>query len=126
MTGASSGSARSSPNDSPSAGPTSCSSHVGATGSGRARRTPVERHGTRSTVIVADLARPGAADDVWAALDGATPDTLVNAARVRDPRRVRERGPDRIRDEITVNVTALVDLTRAALPAMLADAAARS
>ena len=79
-----------------------------------------ERHGTRSTVIAADLARPGAADDLWARLGGAAPDTLVNAAGFATHGAFAGEDPARIRDEITVNVSALVDLTRAALPAMLA------
>ncbi|MBM7506100.1 SDR family NAD(P)-dependent oxidoreductase [Agromyces aurantiacus] len=80
-----------------------------------------ERHGTRSTVIEADLARPGAAAEVWSRLEGATPDTLVNAAGFATHGAFAAEHPDRIRDEVTVNVTALVELTRAALPAMLAD-----
>lgn len=80
-----------------------------------------ERHGTRSTVIEADLARPGAASDVWAQLDGAAPDTLVNAAGFATHGAFADEDPDRIRDEVTVNATALVDLMRAALPSMLAE-----
>ena len=80
-----------------------------------------ERHGTRSTVIEADLARPGAVHEVWARLDGATPDTLVNAAGFATHGSFAGEDPDRIRDEITVNVTALVEIMRAALPSMLAE-----
>ena len=80
-----------------------------------------ERHGARSTVIEADLSRPGAAHEVWAALDGATPDTLINAAGFATHGSFADEDPDRIRDEITVNVTALVELMRAALPSMLAE-----
>ena len=80
-----------------------------------------ERHGTSSTVIEADLARPGAVHEVCARLDGATPDTLVNAAGFATHGSFAVEDPDRLREQITVNVTALVELMRAALPSMLAE-----
>lgn len=80
-----------------------------------------ERHGTRNIVIEADLARPGAVHEIWARLDGATPDTLVNAAGFATHGSFAGEDPDRIRDEITVNVTALVQIMRAGLPSMLAE-----
>lgn len=80
-----------------------------------------ERHGTSSTVIEADLARPGAVHEVCARLDGATPDTLVNAAGFATHGSFAGEDPDRVRDEITVNVTALVEIMRAGLPSMLAE-----
>ena len=80
-----------------------------------------DRHGTRSTVITADLSEAGAASELWQRLDGRTPDTLVNAAGFGTHGSFADADPDRIVDEITLNVTSLVELMRAALPAMLAE-----
>jgi short-subunit dehydrogenase len=80
-----------------------------------------DRHGTRSTVIAADLSEAGAATDLWQRLDGRRPDTLVNAAGFGTHGSFSAADPGRIVDEITLNVTSLVELMRAALPSMLAE-----
>jgi short-subunit dehydrogenase len=79
-------------------------------------------HRRQATVMVADLARPGAgaalAERVTAA--GITVDTLVNTAGFATHCRLLDEKPDRIDDEIALNVTTVVDLTHAFLPGMVA------
>ena len=74
------------------------------------------KHGTTSTVIAADLSQPGAARELWQELDGRVPDTVVNAAGFGTHGSFADEDADRVVEEITLNVTALVDLTRQALP----------
>jgi short-subunit dehydrogenase len=78
-------------------------------------------HGIRVEVIEADLSLAGAPDAIVAgvARAGMTVDLLVNNAGFGTHGRFETIPPERERDEIAVNVTALVALTRAFLPAML-------
>jgi uncharacterized protein len=81
------------------------------------------RHGTGSSVAVVphDLAAPGAGAALTAELDrrGIAPDTLVNAAGLGTYGGFVRDDPTRVVDQLSVNVTALVELTRALLPGML-------
>lgn len=78
-----------------------------------------EKHGTRSTVLEADLSLPGAAAGLWQRLDGRVPDTLVNAAGFGTHGAFVSEDPNRIVEEVNLNVGALVDLTRHAVPGLL-------
>jgi uncharacterized protein len=73
-------------------------------------------------VVPADLAAPGAAERVMAAVDGLglTVDFLVNNAGVGHTGRFVEEPPERIRAMIDLNVRAVVDLSRLVLPGMVA------
>jgi short-subunit dehydrogenase len=74
-----------------------------------------------SSVLVSDLARPDGAQQVAAELArrGFEIDLLVNNAGVGHTARFPEQPADRIASMLDVNVRALVDLTRALLPAMV-------
>ncbi|MEV4615017.1 SDR family oxidoreductase [Kitasatospora sp. NPDC049258] len=79
-------------------------------------------HGRRVDVVVQDLAAPGAAGLIAAELEalGRPVDLLVNNAGFGTCGRFEENTAERDRDQLTVNVVALVDLTHAVLPGMLA------
>jgi short-subunit dehydrogenase len=79
------------------------------------------RHGVRAEVVVADLAEEGAAGRVAdeVAARGLRVDVLVNNAGFGTHGLFHTLPASRERDEIAVNVQALVDLTHAFLPAML-------
>ncbi len=81
------------------------------------------RYGTTCTVIGADLARSDGVAALVAELRsrGIRPSTLVNGAGFGSHGPFAETDPDRIRDEVHVNVVSVVELTRALLPALLAD-----
>ena len=72
-------------------------------------------------VLAADLSTDAGVDAVAAWLDDVDwpVDLLVNNAGFGTSGRVAEIEPDRMRDELEVNVVALTRLTRAALPPML-------
>lgn len=78
-------------------------------------------HGVTATPVAADLVKPGAAralaDDL--ALREITVDVLVNNAGFGTHGRFTDQDPARLTDSITLNVTALVELTRIFLPAMV-------
>lgn len=80
-------------------------------------------YGTSCTVIALDLAAPDAAARLFADVEsrGIRVSTLVNNAGFGTHGTFAELDPDRIANEIQLNVTALVELTRAFLPGMLAD-----
>ncbi|GAA5074030.1 hypothetical protein HNP84_009436 [Thermocatellispora tengchongensis] len=79
-------------------------------------------HGIEAEVIGQDLASPGAAERVAAELEarGLTVDLLVNNAGFGTAGRFAEIPAERERDELMVNVVALVGLTHMVLPGMLA------
>ncbi|GGZ73415.1 SDR family NAD(P)-dependent oxidoreductase [Streptomyces bluensis] len=79
-------------------------------------------HGVQTHVVPQDLAEPDAADRVAHELSarGLTVDVLVNNAGLGTCGRFEEIDPRREHDQVMVNVVALVDLTHALLPGMLA------
>lgn len=79
-------------------------------------------HGRTVTVLAADLARPGAGAGLAArvAAAGLQVDTLVNNAGFATHGAFVEAKADRVGDELALNVTALVELTHALLPGMVA------
>ena len=79
-------------------------------------------HGTHVTVLPADLALPGAAAQLAAAVAsrGLTVHTLVNNAGFATRNRFEDEDPARIAQEIDLNVGALVDITRAFYPQLRA------
>jgi short-subunit dehydrogenase len=76
--------------------------------------------GVEVELVVGDLGARGGVEALVAALDGRVIDVLVNNAGFGTYGRLPEGDPDRDRDLIAVNVDALVRLTHAVLPAMLA------
>jgi len=87
-----------------------------------AMATELERtFGTRSEVLVADLAKPADRDRVVArAADGI--EFLVNNAGFGQTGEFWTQPPEAVEAQIDVNVTSVVQLTRAALPSMVAAA----
>ncbi|MDQ1694766.1 MAG: uncharacterized protein QOJ03_119 [Frankiaceae bacterium] len=80
-----------------------------------------EKHGVDSRVAPADLAQPGAAQDLVEALGSPTPiDVLVNNAGFGGHGAFAERDRDADLRMIAVNVTALTDLSKLVLPGMVA------
>lgn len=79
-------------------------------------------HGVRAEVVAADLTGPDAADTVYeeVARRGMRVDLLVNNAGFGSAGRFGEIPVGRSRTEITLDVTALVELTRVFLPDMAA------
>ena len=82
----------------------------------------LEAFGARSEVIAADLARPGAAGELAAAVAdrGLTIDVLVNNAGLGGAGRFDQSDPVRIGEMLQVNIMALTELTRIFLPQMVA------
>lgn len=78
-------------------------------------------HGRRVEVIVADLAEAAPGARLAEAVDalGMDVDLLVNNAGFATTGAFAQLDPERERDEIAVNITAVVDLAHAFLPAML-------
>jgi short-subunit dehydrogenase len=79
-----------------------------------------ERHGAAAAVVVADLAEDGELAQVAASVAADAPDVLVNNAGFGTVGPFAELDPERELEQIRLNVVALVRLTRAALPGMLA------
>ncbi len=77
-------------------------------------------HGIRCTVVALDLSepRPGAA--LLARLDGRLPDLVVNNAGFGIQGQVAATDPDRLAQEVAVDVAAVVDLCRAFVEPMIA------
>jgi len=77
--------------------------------------------GANSTIIAADLGKPGAAaalaEDIRTR--GLAVDVLVNAAGLGANGRFDESDPDRVGEMLQVNVVALTELTRMLLPGMV-------
>jgi short-subunit dehydrogenase len=80
-----------------------------------------ERHGVRTTVLVADLAAPDGVQGLLAGLEsnGVRIRGLINNAGFGGHGRFEREDPRRLAAELAVNVTAPVLLTRALLPGML-------
>lgn len=78
-------------------------------------------HGVRAEVVDVDLALAGSIDAIVARVAGLglTVDLLVNNAGFGTHGRFETTSPERERDEIAVNVSALVALTHAYVPGML-------
>lgn len=83
-----------------------------------------EKYGTVSTVIPLDLAQPGAVAELVRDLDerGVRVAGLINNAGFAHYGSVVDAPADRVRDQVTVNVTALTELTQAFLPGLLSAA----
>ncbi|MFC6354880.1 SDR family NAD(P)-dependent oxidoreductase [Luethyella okanaganae] len=83
-----------------------------------------ERFGTVSTVIPLDLTAPGAVDELVADLESRaiSVSTLVNNAGFGSYGRFGSLAPERVSDEVGLNVTALTALTRALWPGLIAHA----
>ncbi|MFT4284511.1 MAG: SDR family NAD(P)-dependent oxidoreductase [Protaetiibacter sp.] len=76
-------------------------------------------HGIRAEVVPADLSLPGAGRALREVVEGEV-DTLVNNAGFGTHDLLVDSDPRLLEQEIAVDVAALVDLTRAFLPGMLA------
>jgi short-subunit dehydrogenase len=79
-------------------------------------------HGVRAEVVVADLGRPDAVEQVRAEVErrGLTIDVLVNNAGFATRGPFEALDPARDHEEVAVNVSAVVDLAHAFLPGMVA------
>jgi short-subunit dehydrogenase len=86
-------------------------------------RSLKSEYGVNAEVIVQDLAEPDAAQHIKAELDarGRRIDLLVNNAGFGTCGRFEEIPGSRDHDQLMVNVVALVDLSHALLPGMLAN-----
>jgi short-subunit dehydrogenase len=81
-----------------------------------------DRHGVTATVLARDLARPGAAAEIHREVSdlGLEVGILINNAGFGGHGLFHEADPARHTAMLQVNVTALTELTRAFLPAMIA------
>jgi len=82
----------------------------------------LETYGASSSVIPADLSRPGAAAKLANEIEtrGLAVDVLINNAGLGAVGRFDEIDPGRVSEMLQVNVVALTELTRLLLPAMIA------
>lgn len=80
-----------------------------------------QQHNVKTHVIVADLSQEGAAQTVWAQTQerGLHVDILINNAGFATYGPFETLNNERDHQEVMLNVTAVVDLTHAFLPAML-------
>lgn len=80
-----------------------------------------DAHGRTITVVPADLAAPGAAAALASTLSeqGISVHSLINNAGFATRARFEDEDAARIHEEVSLNVTALVDLTRAFYPQLL-------
>ena len=81
-------------------------------------------HGVSVTVLAMDLSRADVGRELAAALStrGIAIDTLINNAGFGTRGPFAQEDPDVVSSEIAVNISALVDITRAFLPGMLSSA----
>ncbi|MGH7063574.1 MAG: SDR family NAD(P)-dependent oxidoreductase [Stellaceae bacterium] len=88
----------------------------------RALAAEIEAAGAAAVVIPADLSQPGAAAALTAAIDerGLTIDVLINNAGLGAAGRFDRSDPVRIAEMLNVNIVALTELSRLALPGMVA------
>jgi short-subunit dehydrogenase len=77
-------------------------------------------HGIRCTVIALDLAKPRPGTTLLARLAGRLPDLVVNNAGFGIQAPVAGTDPDRLAQEVAVDVAAVVDLCRAFVEPMIA------
>lgn len=75
-------------------------------------------HGIRAEVVTADLSEPAAGRALRAAISGEV-DTVINNAGFGDHDPLVDADPEVLERMIAVDVTALVDITRAFLPTMV-------
>jgi uncharacterized protein len=78
-----------------------------------------QQHGITADVLPADLATPDGRSIVTARLAEAPVDLLVNNAGIGLPGRFSTTPPEDLQRQLDINVTAVLQLTRAALPGML-------
>ncbi len=80
------------------------------------------RHGIRASAIPADLARPGAAGELAREIQARAlvVDALINNAGFATYGPFESTSPEREREEVQLNVAAVVELCHAFLPGMLA------
>jgi short-subunit dehydrogenase len=80
------------------------------------------QHGVRVEVLPSDLSEPGAAQQVYQEVErrGLAVHMLINNAGFGTHGRFEELDPEREQQEIRLNIGALVDLTHAFVPPMLA------
>jgi len=78
--------------------------------------------GAESTIILADLSKPGAAAALMRDIEacGIVIDVLINNAGLGDNGRFDQADPDKVAAMLQVNVLALTELTRSVLPGMVA------
>ncbi len=78
--------------------------------------------GAESTIILADLSKPGAAAVLMRDIEarGIVIDVLINNAGLGDNARFDQADPDKVAAMLQVNVVALTELTRLVLPGMVA------
>lgn len=79
-----------------------------------------QQHGVAARVIVQDLSAPGAAEAVFAAMEGIVPDALVNNAGYAMFGPFTQADASATLDLMQVNMVALTHLTRLFLPGMVA------
>ncbi|SEJ58533.1 hypothetical protein SAMN04487917_107184 [Arthrobacter sp. yr096] len=81
------------------------------------------KHGVTVTVVPMDLGRPGVGSELFEEVAGLgiTVETLINNAGFGTHSPFVEEDPDTVASEISLNVAALVDITRAFLPDMLSS-----
>lgn len=77
-------------------------------------------HGIRCTVIALDLSRPGPGASLRARLGDRLPDLVVNNAGFGIQAQVAVTDPERLSQELAVDVAAVVDLCRAFVEPMIA------
>jgi uncharacterized protein len=82
-----------------------------------------ERYGVNVEVLVLDLSKPGAAASAFARIPEC--EVLINNAGFATNGRFEEIPPERIRDEISLDVLTLTELTRAYVPGMRAQGSGR-
>lgn len=80
-----------------------------------------QAHGTEVHTVALDLARPESGQELldWLAERSIVPDVLINNAGFGTHGRMAHENRPRVRDEITLNVLTLTDLTIGVLPGML-------
>lgn len=78
-----------------------------------------DEHGVNITVHAADLTKKRDLNTLIRYLDGKIIDMLVNSAGVATLGQFIKRDPKRLEEEILLNITAVVQLTRAVLPGMV-------
>jgi hypothetical protein len=91
----------------------------------RALAGELKKVGAETTIVGADLGKPGAAADVVAKIGCAEIETLINNAGLGATGRFDQSDPSRISEILQVNVVALTELTRLLLPAMIARRSGR-
>ncbi len=73
-----------------------------------------KKYGIETSIVIQDLAQEGAGKKLYEAIDhmGIHPDILINNAGFADYGKFVERGWEKVRDMIMVNILALTEITR--------------